>query len=81
MSNRRHKIMVVEDDLTLRLTLTELLSLPTLKKKNPFGFNRRGLWVLRKERFILSELPLELQELQLSSLPLYLHHEAYEDDT
>ncbi len=27
MSNRRHKIMVVEDDLNLRLTLTELLRL------------------------------------------------------
>ncbi len=27
MSNRRHKIMVVEDDLTLRLTLTELFRL------------------------------------------------------
>ena len=25
MSNRRHKILVVEDDLNLRLTLTELL--------------------------------------------------------
>lgn len=27
MSNRRHKILVVEDDLNLRLTLTELLRL------------------------------------------------------